>query len=199
MVYDGTPEPSPGCNYVIIPHVQGDFGGELKNPRAADTPLLNGGVIDQYAAIVPGGDEPLINGVEHTFTFLAFHKTQEAILAALSNARNAVITTNTWVVGAGTFTNAGGTGTQIRNSAGVLTDVPQSADPTHMRVNFAYLQIQTQGGANFGEKMEECWVSGIARTIGATSTQMRVTFRRYGNILPITAFPVGTDLTPSVT
>lgn len=190
---------TPTPNGVVVPFVQSDFSGELRNPRPASIVRLNGGVIDQYAHVIPGNDEFLAAGVPYTFTYWPDIKTAEAIWAAMSNGLDDVITTDSWPVGASTFKKTNGSGAQMYNGAGVLTDPIQSADPRQVRVTVETLHLSGVGGSDLGLRFEECFFESIVPTNAATQMDTRVTFRRFGAISVITAFTAFTDITPAVT
>lgn len=186
-------------SYVTIPFVQGDFSGEQRIRISPPSIIrLNRGLIDAYAHVIPGNDQNIGEGVEYTFTYWPDMVTNLTVLAAMSNALEATITTSTWPVGAGTFTSTAGTGAQIYNALGTLVNPIQSADVRHMRVDVEGLQANQIGGTDYGFRFEECHFESIQFSIQATEAPHRVTFRRYGAIVPITAFTTATDLTPSV-
>jgi hypothetical protein len=194
-ILDGTPT-TPKA--ITVGHVQPDTAFDLRDTRPQGITILNQGVIDGYTVVVPGTDEFVAQGMTVTFSFFPDFKTYGAVLAAMSNSRNATITANAWPVGTGTFTKANGTGDDIFNGAGDEVPVPQSGDPLHMRVHVEMLLTNMIGGANVGWRFEECYFESVPITLGQFNAPVRATFRRFGQLKDITAFTTVADQTPAL-
>lgn len=173
-----------------------DMNAVAGRARPDELPVMDRGVLNNYAHHIQGPDTPIIQPQALTFSCMidnTFGRTN--LLKALCNAARE----NPWQIGGITLSNLNGT-TQLLNGAGsmVSTPLPYDHEQDRIAVEVLFRGDPNGGGGSddYGFRFNEVWFqpASIRLVEAADSLKFNVTGSIYGPISQITAFGTGTNL-----